>query len=590
MIHTCASSAMQGLLIVLICLGQLGAISFTVEAQAPDFPDGARIVGDDFTKDADKFSFAIIGDKTGGGQDKWPIFDRAMDEVNELDPDFAIMVGDLIQGYTENLDVLEQEWAEFWKHQSRLQIPFLPLPGNHDISNPVMYDYWVKKIGLTHYAFVYKGCLFILLNTEEKHSGQDGWFGKTQINHVIGELEKHKHVRHTFVFMHQPLWLYSDSDWGDIEAALSGRAYTVFAGHFHNLTLHTRNDHRYFVLGATGGGFTPRQMKEYGAFDHYSIVTVDKDEVTVALIEPGNIYPANLSTAEFKDKFRNMLTYEAEFKFDRSQPLSTGEITFNLKNTLENVAKVEIAFDQRGHHWQFSPEEIRLEIQPGWEVSVPVELSCGSNQLTPFPRGYRYAIIYGGERLYGSNDALHPINPEHLHYIKHWRIVGPFDLGVDRNPAGGTNVPKANHGNFQAPLGHEQDWSASKKYQGKNGEVTWQEHHAEGEVVDLNKVYNAEGVIAYGLAYIKSPEKRTVLVGIRNDEGARLFDDITRIFVNGVEIHTEWSMPDHLTYIDLPLNKGWNTVMVKSANYEGSWTYGLAVENPNNDLVFSHTK
>ncbi|MDP6124142.1 MAG: hypothetical protein QGH20_00115 [Candidatus Latescibacteria bacterium] len=53
-----------------------------------------------WTDDPDKFSFMILGDKTGGGEDNWPIFDRSVDEVNLLNPDFVIMVGELIQGYT----------------------------------------------------------------------------------------------------------------------------------------------------------------------------------------------------------------------------------------------------------------------------------------------------------------------------------------------------------------------------------------------------------------------------------------------------------------------------------------------------------
>ena len=36
-------------------------------AQAPDFPDRMPIVERPFSEDPDKFTFAIIGDKTGGG-------------------------------------------------------------------------------------------------------------------------------------------------------------------------------------------------------------------------------------------------------------------------------------------------------------------------------------------------------------------------------------------------------------------------------------------------------------------------------------------------------------------------------------------
>ncbi len=454
-----------------------------------------------------------------------------------------------------------------------------------------MYDYWVNKIGLTYYAFTYKGCLFLLLNTAEKQaalspdaigSGANGWFGETQIAYVIGELEKNKGVRHTFVFMHKPAWLHSDSDWNRIEAALSGRKYTVFAGHYHNLTLHTRNDYRYFVLGATGAGFTPKQTKELGSFDHYSIVTIDGADVTVALVEPGNVYPANISTAEFKDKLRDLLTYRTTFNIDRSQPRSTGTVAVKLKNELEKVTKVEVAFNQTGN-WQITPDKISLEIPPGWEVSGSVELSCPSNTLTPFPT-YHYAIIYGGEQLYGRDVTLNPIKPDDLHALKDWMIVGPFELGTTTKPAGDAKDPEASLPNFKAKLGPELDGAIDQKYQGKDGEIGWQEYHAQGEAVDLNQAFHEpDWAIGYGVAYIKSPDKRTVFAGIRGD-------DVTRLFVNGVELYTQWSASGQLVYIDLPLNEGWNTVMVKCADYADGWSYQLAVENPKDELVFSHTK
>ena len=160
-----------------------------------NFPERMSIVERPFSDDPDKFTFAIIGDKTGGGYDKWHVFDRAIDEINVLKPDFAIMVGDLIQGYTDDKAQVEAEWKEFWQHQSDLIIPFLPLPGNHDITNPMMYDYWQKHLGRTYSAFTYKDCLFLLLNTEEKHSQPEGsegwtgtWFGDAQVAYITDEL------------------------------------------------------------------------------------------------------------------------------------------------------------------------------------------------------------------------------------------------------------------------------------------------------------------------------------------------------------------------------------------------------------------
>ena len=331
----------------------------TTTAQKPDFPDGIPIVERPFSDDPDKFTFAIIGDKTGGGLDKWPVFDRAIDEINTLKPDFAIMVGDLIQGDTTDPEQLAAEWKEFWEHQSDLDIPFLSLPGNHDITNPVMYDYWMKNVGLTYYAFTYKNCLFLLLNTEEWHANSGewvNWFGEEQIKYAKSQLELHADVRHTFVLLHRPLWLQKNSGWEEIEDALGERSYTVFAGHYHNLTLHTRNDRRYFVLGAIGGRFTPQEVREYGAFDHYSLVTVDNEDVNIAIIEPGNIHPADLSTAAFKDKVAKLLDFKTHFDLNKNQPTTSG----NLEITLEKLLKLETVFDQ-SDNWQISPNQLSIQ-------------------------------------------------------------------------------------------------------------------------------------------------------------------------------------------------------------------------------------
>jgi Icc-related predicted phosphoesterase len=114
-----------------------------------------------FTSDPDKFDFAIIGDKTGGGEQNWPIFDRAVEEINLLNPDFAMTIGDHIQGYSNDVNAVEKMWKEYMDHLSVLKMPVILVPGNHDISNTMMYNYWKEKLGKTYFSFNYKGCHFI---------------------------------------------------------------------------------------------------------------------------------------------------------------------------------------------------------------------------------------------------------------------------------------------------------------------------------------------------------------------------------------------------------------------------------------------
>ena len=562
------------------------AITVPATAQSPEFPERMPIVERPFSEDPDKFSFAIIGDKTGGGLDKWPVFDRSIDEINTLKPDFAIMVGDLIQGDTTDLKQLAAEWKEFWQHESDLIVPFLPLPGNHDITNPVMYGYWKEHLGRTYSAFVYKDCLFITLNTEEWHhpaqteawDWEKGWFGEEQTKYVEDELAKHPDVRHTFVFMHRPLWLQEHSGWERIETALGERPYTVFAGHYHNLTLHTRNDRRYFVLGATGGGFTPQEVQEYGAFDHYSIITVDGEEVNVAIIEPGNIHPADISTAAFKDRLANLLTFKPQFDLNRDQPLSNGNLEITLENTLEKRLKLEIVFNPN-ENWQISPHQLSVQAKPGQTTKATVTFSVSSDDFLPLPI-YNYSALYGGEQLLNSRKLFHPIDRDDMRILKNWMLLGPFALGVPKIPADTSEVPQSFR---DIPLPES---NFSETYQGQTGEITWQAYRSESERINLSEAFgNAELAYGFAVSYIKSPNEQRVFAQI--GWGSNL----GRLYLNGIEISGAAIPGKHLfswwAHFELPLKAGWNTLTILSGDYNGWWDYRMEVADPTNALQFS---
>ena len=568
-------------IIIVVALFSL-LFSFVVStiAQRPDFPEGMPIVERPFSNDPDKFTFAIIGDKTGGGLDKWHIFDRSIHEINIIRPDFAIMVGDLIQGDTADIKQLDAEWKEFWEHQSELDIPFLPLPGNHDITNRVMYDYWVKHIGRTYSAFTYKNCLFLLLNTEEWHTNNGewtNWFGEKQIRYVQSQLELYSDVRHTFVMLHRPLWLQKHSGWEEIEEALGERPYTVFAGHYHNLTLHNRNDRRYFVLGATGGGFTPQQVKEYGAFDHYSLVTVDDDDVNIAIIEPGNIHPADISTAVFKSKVSKLLTFDHNIQLTTYQSISSGNLDITLENTLEEAIELQLVFNENDK-WQISPNQLTIQAKSGQTSNTSVSLSVTSDDFLPFPI-YKYSAQYGGERLLSGTRLFHPIDRKHMRVLKDWMILGPIDLGVKKTPTSTNDVPQQF---LEIPI---EKVDLNKSYHGKSGIITWQEHVSEIERIKLDKLFgNAEMAYGYGVTYIKSPSERRVFAQM--GWGSNL----GKIYLNGEEIHKAAIPGKNLfswwVHFEMTLNEGWNTLTVLSADYNGWWDFRMEIADPTDDLIF----
>jgi hypothetical protein len=127
------------------------------------FPKAKPWTSEEFKDDPDNFQFAIIGDRTGGANVQGT-FKIAMDQLNLLQPEFVINVGDIIEGYTEDKGELNKMWEEAEGLTGMLQMPFFYTRGNHDVSNPMAKEVWLERFGPNYYHFVYKDVLFMVLS------------------------------------------------------------------------------------------------------------------------------------------------------------------------------------------------------------------------------------------------------------------------------------------------------------------------------------------------------------------------------------------------------------------------------------------
>src|SRR6266545_4571722 len=235
-----------------------------------------------FNNDPSTFRFAIVTDRTGGA--RAGVFERAVEQLNWLQPEFVVSVGDLIQGGTEDLTKVNQQWKVFNNFIAKLDMPFFYVPGNHDISNLVMDKRWGEMFGRRYYHFVYKDVLFLMLNTEDTPKIAAGKFNAEQVAYVKRALEENRAVRWTLVFLHKPVWTYKDvakTGWLDVEKMLAGRRYTVFAGHKHKYERFVRQGQLYYMLATTGGGSKLRGVP-LGEFDHLVWVTMKQDGPVLA--------------------------------------------------------------------------------------------------------------------------------------------------------------------------------------------------------------------------------------------------------------------------------------------------------------------
>ncbi len=78
------------------------------------------------------FQFAILGDR-GGGASPLGTYERAVDQLNWLQPEFVMSVGDYVEGYTADQAEMNAQWEEFEGLVGKLQMPFFYVRGNHEL-------------------------------------------------------------------------------------------------------------------------------------------------------------------------------------------------------------------------------------------------------------------------------------------------------------------------------------------------------------------------------------------------------------------------------------------------------------------------
>ncbi|MFP6590349.1 MAG: metallophosphoesterase [Candidatus Latescibacterota bacterium] len=341
----------------------------------------------DLVNDPENFQFAIVTDRTGGH--RAGVFPDAMRKINLLQPEFVMSVGDLIEGYSEDRDVLNTEWDEFIGFVEKLDMPFFYLPGNHDISNPVMAEVWKERFDRSYYHFVYRDVLFVCLNTEETAPNT---ITSQQADWVEGVLADNAEVRWTMVFLHKPLWNYNEigseemhAMWTRIEGMLVGRKYTVFAGHFHRYTKHVRNESNYFVLATTGGGSGLRGPL-FGEFDHVVWVTMFDEGPRIANLMLEGIWDENVRTKETAALLGSLMSGGAiAMRPVFSEEEIFGGATSELRLTNDADIPLHISARFAEHPYAtVTPSVIKIELPPNsvelydLEIDAHREASVGS--------------------------------------------------------------------------------------------------------------------------------------------------------------------------------------------------------------------
>ena len=326
---------------------------------------------EDFLNSADEFQFVIVADRTGGN--RYGIFAEAMKKVNLLRPEFVMSVGDLVDGYTTDADYLDAQWREFVDIIAELQMPFFYVPGNHDISNEWMIGEWKRRFGRTYYHFIYRGVLFLCLNTENPLQNS---ISDEQVEYFKEVLKANPKSRWTLVFMHRPLWDYRDkAGYEKIEELLADRKYTVFSGHHHNYLKAERNGRVHYVLGTTGGGSELRGA-EFGEFDHIMWVTMTNEGpqvVNLALEGILNDAIVNDTTYPIVEVLRSGIWFSIQPVVHDKPDFTELTTHVELKNITDNDMHV---FGDCApiNNLAFHPDAIDVRVPPNSTINLPLKI------------------------------------------------------------------------------------------------------------------------------------------------------------------------------------------------------------------------
>ena len=345
---------------------------------------------------SENFQFVIVTDRTGGEREG--VFQQGIEKVNLLQPEFVMSVGDLIQGYTEDIDELNRQWDEFDSLVNQLEMPFFYVPGNHDITNKLMDELWAERYGRSYYHFVYKDVLFLCLNSEEPileegtteavYHTSDFYLSESQRSYIAQALEDNQEVRWTFVFWHKPVWLYAASDnpmhqqlvpksgWPEVEQMLAGRKHTVFAGHIHRYVHKQINNSDYITLATTGGGSALRGPV-FGQFDHVLWVTMTEDGPVMANLLLDGIFDKEFNKEDIEKHLAFSMQNKimrVNSKLDLQQPSDKEILKFTIFNHFDNPVKSTVAFTNTDHI-SYSKNQVVDSIPPNSAITREVAIS-----------------------------------------------------------------------------------------------------------------------------------------------------------------------------------------------------------------------
>jgi len=336
--------------------------------------------------DDSPFTIAILPDRTTGRPWGIPYLDRAVSELNLMRPDVVFTIGDMVQGYTRSEEQYRSEVDEYFARVNRLDAPFYPLPGNHDVisgdrdpDDRRFEDLYREYFGPLYYAAQFDGVTVIALYSDEQLESAVR-FGDEQVNWARGRIQDAAESGDTIaVLMHKPAWRYRDSGWDRVHRYLAeaareyGGRVLVAAGHFHSMQREPDRDGvQYHLVGTCGALIDQHPLT--GQLQHLTMLKVARESGDTTLYHHpiGCTLPDDFVLADDQRRAFMLKSWDdvCEIQNALDQPIIhpvRGAVRLKVRNPLDRPAIFDAALVAE-------PPEVSLVEGYGFVSRTPLDI------------------------------------------------------------------------------------------------------------------------------------------------------------------------------------------------------------------------
>ncbi|MCE9619047.1 MAG: metallophosphoesterase [Planctomycetes bacterium] len=314
------------------------------------------------------FRIAILPDRTTGRDWGLPYLEAAVRDLNRIEPDAVFNIGDMVQGYTRDAAEWERQLAQYQAITSKINAPFLPVPGNHDVNSGsrekgdrTFADLYLQRIAPLQYMAELDGASVIVMFSDEGLGDGVMQVSEGQRNFLQTSLDRAaKRGKPIMVLMHRPLWLSDNLKWWETIHPMLVKAGVdaVIAGHLHFLLDEPDRDGiKYLVVGTCGGSIDQHPLA--GQLQHLTFVQIAPEGKLEIYHQPvGMTLPEDFvvhADQECVYKLRDnpgCLTLEGALpdSWNAKTPVS-GTVTLKVKNPLDKTISITTSIARDPSPW-----------------------------------------------------------------------------------------------------------------------------------------------------------------------------------------------------------------------------------------------